>query len=923
MHTRTWQVVAVAVLGLAGAATWSLLHRTPGHAPLRNARETDRRERRQGAQREKTGSPNEQAFWNWRVSYPTGRFASSWYADAVPQHERLPKGMPQTPQAKLLARGVLDPAHVTALGPAPLDWSSDYGLVAGRVNAIVVHPTQPNIAWFGADGGGVWKTSNCCGADTTWHSTIDKMPDGQQIANIAIGALVLDPHDANTLYAGTGDTQRNRPFAFGASGLLKSNDGGESWRVLGTDVFNPVYTQAAGDFPQRRSISAIAVDPNASRNVVVGTNQGMYFSHDGGTSWNGPCFSNEYATQRQDVTGLLAVGNGTSTDVLVAIGSLVSSSTLREDQGDNGANGIYRASMPAAGCPVSWSVLSRSDNGWPAGSASGVANRAGGNPLARIDLAVAPGNARILYAQVMYLGVWRSDDGGATWAQTAQQPQDFDSGCAQDSHDNGIGFEDYNAGITVSGSDPNIVFLSSIDLWRSTDGGHHFVDLTCAYGQLASGAPGSVHPDNHARAFAGARQLLIGNDGGIYSSADALADTPQFVAANSGVNTIEFYSGDITAGFDGPATVSRGIVGGAQDNGSATHVWYAGTKPGIAQWKEAFGGDGIFAKIEPMLEQRWYYSAQYGYIVASVSGPDGPVEKLVTPEDPQSFVDWQGDRTGFLTPFDLYKFGDARSCPPASGCQRMLVGTYRVWESLSGGLPSTSWYINSPDLTKTLSDDNNLSIINRVTFAHADPSVALVATNDGNAWFGFDLGGGVAKPANWVNVTANNAVLPNRPIMDMRSAPWSATTAYASIAGFDQNTPATPGHVFQLDCSARCATFTWRNKSGNLPNIPVNAILINPNIPTQAFAGTDWGLYFTDRIDVDVPVWQRFDAQLPSAMIWDLVIDRGATTLAIFTRSRGAYVWPLPRGATPLNPIHQVRPPRNEIAPDREANHRY
>jgi len=251
----------------------------------------------------------------------------------------------------------------------------------------------------------------------------------------------------------------------------------------------------------------------------------------------------------------------------------------------------------------------------------------------------------------------------------------------------------------------------------------------------------------------------------------------------------------------------------------------------------------------------------------------------------------------------------------------MLVGTYRVWESLSGGLPSTSWYINSPDLTKALSDDNNLSIINRVTFAHADPSVALVATNDGNAWLGFDLGGGAAKPANWVDVTAGNAVLPNRPIMDMRSDPWSMTTAYASVAGFDQNTPSTPGHVFQLDCTAaRCATFRWRNKSGNLPNIPVNAILINPNIPTQAFAGTDWGLYFTDHIDADVPVWQRFDAQLPSAMIWDLVIDRGATTLAIFTRSRGAYVWPLPRGGTPLNPIHQVRPPRNETAPDREAN---
>ncbi len=60
------------------------------------------------------------------------------------------------------------------------------------------------------------------------------------------------------------------------------------------------------------------------------------------------------------------------------------------------------------------------------------------------------------------------------------------------------------------------------------------------------------------------------------------------------------------------------------------------------------------------------------------------------------------------------------------------------------------------------------------------------------------------------------------------------------------------------------------------------------------FAGTDWGLYFTDDIDVDEPTWMRFNDGLPSVMIWDMAIDRGFTTLALFTRSRGAYVWPLP-----------------------------
>ena len=477
---------------IAGAGTVSLLVLV-SNSHFRVFSEGHRHTRERGH----SESPGGEAFWNWRVSYPTGRFSTAWYDAAVPQHERLAKGLPASSRAKDLAPGVLDPSRATALGPAPLDWSTDYGLVAGRVNAIVTHPSQPAIAWLGSDGGGVWKTTNCCGTDTLW--TIKT--DAPQIANIAISSLVLDPTNPSILYAGTGDFERNRPFAFGASGILKSSDGGETWQSLATDVFNPVYNEPAGDFPQRRSISAIAVDPKVSANIAVGTSQGLYFSHDAGASWQGPCFTNTFSTQRQDVSSLLAISSGTTTSVIAAIGSLTSASSVRDDLGNNGANGIYQATMPASGCPASWSLLSRAENGWPAGTANGVPLHTGGNPLGRIDLAVAPSDNRTMYAQVMYMGVWRSTDAGATWTQSAVPPQDFSTGCTDDSYGDGIGFEDYNAGLSVSPTDPNTVFLSSTDLWRSTDGGHTFVDLTCAYDKLSSsGMPGYVHPDNHARA---------------------------------------------------------------------------------------------------------------------------------------------------------------------------------------------------------------------------------------------------------------------------------------------------------------------------------------------------------------------------------------------------------------------------------------
>jgi hypothetical protein len=119
------------------------------------------------------------------------------------------------------------------------------------------------------------------------------------------------------------------------------------------------------------------------------------------------------------------------------------------------------------------------------------------------------------------------------------------------------------------------------------------------------------------------------------------------------------------------------------------------------------------------------------------------------------------------------------------------------------------------------------------------------------------------------------------------------------VGGFNANTPVTPGHVFRVVCTANCAAFVWSDKTGNLPDIPVDSIIANPKFPQQVFAGTDWGLYFTNDITAISPTWYRFDNGLPHAMIWDMQIDRGSTTLSVWTRSRGAYAWPLPSAPLP------------------------
>ena len=123
-----------------------------------------------------------------------------------------------------------------------------------------------------------------------------------------------------------------------------------------------------------------------------------------------------------------------------------------------------------------------------------------------------------------------------------------------------------------------------------------------------------------------------------------------------------------------------------------------------------------------------------------------------------------------------------------------------------------------------------------------------------------------------------------------------------------------------MTCTADCGSFTWADKTGNLPDIPVDSIIVNPNNAQQVYAGTDWGVYYTDDITVASPTWQRFENGIPHAMVWDMQIDRGSTTLSVWTRSRGAYVYPCRAAAALPRPL-QHRLQRQRQQPLRRQQH--
>jgi uncharacterized repeat protein (TIGR01451 family) len=1087
-------ILAVALAGVAvSTISYAKSSKRRAHSSsARHAASGKRRDRnssksasREGAEAEEQARPEGQGeryeqllemenFWAERLSYPTGQFDPAWVREAARQDSLVERAIPAGRVNTSLGMSplALSPGGFTSLGPAPEHMTGcngcfDYGTTEGRVNSIAVDPTTTNsgsiVAYIATVGGGVWKTTNCCSSTTTWTTTTDD----PLVSTTSVDSVTIDPNNHNTVYAGTGDLNYGS-FSMGSQGILKSTDGGATWTVLGANVFGAALPEPAGQFPQYNAVGKVRVDPNNSNNVVAGTKTGLYFSYDGGANWTGPCLTNSFNTQRQDITGLELTNIGGTTRILAAVGTRGFATPVQYNLDQNGANGLYKGTMPLSGCPSDFTSITSNANGFVYGTsvtgspyATGNLLNAGtgtpyggstssGNQLGRMDIAVAPSNPNVIYAQVgsiaannnsgcgntsgCQLGVWSSTDGGATWSFLSGSQGGSLRNCAGGNTSSNPGDYPqnwYDQGIAVDPNNPDRVFIDTYDTWLVSRTGTSFYDVTCGYNGSALSAH-VVHVDHHALAFVpGSSSILLeGSDGGIFSTSNADqaisgVTRPTWVNMDNGITSIEFYSGDISGNFATSPTPQA--VGGAQDNGPSS-VTFSGSPTGPVQWQMGLGGDGFSGLINPTGQgptaaqgtitvsaagtagqtftigsQTFTWAATRGGTgqvavgttastaatnirtavnadISSTAYASGSGTSVVVNATAQgaggnsiTFANgnsanltfngtgtlggttqggnpgsaqpvffegnnsggfsrcitnctnsgaawssvqggWTADTQSFVLPVHIFRGGipGGDDCP--NGCGHLLAGTTRVFETITANANSAGsgvfWYVTNNPTTQNLTKQTlgNRSYINQVKYSPKFQSVAIVGTNDGNVQIGFNLGTGAAAQANWVNVTDGNNVLPNRPVLGVALDP-SASAAnlpagYAALGGFDQNTPTTTGHVYKVTCAAGCATFNWENKSGNLPNIPVDSIIVNPNFPQQVFAGTDFGLYYTDDIRVASPTWYRFNAGLPNAMIWDMAIDRGNTTLSLWTRGRGAFAWPLPLG--PVQPLATV-----------------
>ena len=480
------------------------------------------------------------AYWNDRLTYPTGRFNPAWLRAAARQDARIARGVP--------AAAGPNGSTWTGLGPQPerMDGCTgcfNYHKTEGRINAIVVDPTTTTngsiVAYAATVGGGVWKTTNCCSTSTTWTVTTDD----PLIAAITIDTLAIDPANHNTIYAGTGDLNYGS-FSMGSQGILKSTDAGATWTLLGEDVFGPGYDQPPGEFPQYDAVGKVRVDPNdptrssparrrASSSPTTAAPTGR------GRARPTPSTPND-RTSRASSWRTWAPPRGSSlrsaSAVLPPPCSTTSGRTARTASTPATCQRADARRLPRSRRTRTVSSTARRERepvpnrcAHERRQRRHYVNSTTGDQLGRIDIAVAPSNPNVIYAQVQsiapnsggscgggpgcQLGVWATTNGGTNLVVHGRIAGAARSAAAVDYPQNW-----YDQGIAVDPNNADRLYVDTFDVWLATRTGSSFTDVTCGYNGGTS-----VHVDQHALAFVHGSSsiMLVGSDGGAFATTQA------------------------------------------------------------------------------------------------------------------------------------------------------------------------------------------------------------------------------------------------------------------------------------------------------------------------------------------------------------------------------------------------------------------
>ncbi len=332
----------------------------------------------------------------------------------------------------------------------------------GRSAAVCGDFKNKQTFYFGATGGGVWKTND---GGSNWKNLSDKYFGG------SIGAIAVAPSDANTLYVGEGENTLRGNVSEGINGMWKSEDGGRVWKNTG--------------LKNSRHITRIIIHPKDANTVLVSAlghlfgsseDRGIYKTIDGGKTWKRTLFANK------DAGAIDLIADPSNFNTLYASTWKVKRTPYSLESGGEGS-----AIWKSIDGGETWKNISK-NKGLPK------------DTIGISGLTICASNPDRLYAIIESKtgGVFKSEDAGETWEKINEN-----NDLRQRSW--------YFSKIFADPKNADVVYICNVGFWRSKDGGKTFISINTPHGDHHDFW---IDPEDPNR-------VIIGDDGGAQISYDA------------------------------------------------------------------------------------------------------------------------------------------------------------------------------------------------------------------------------------------------------------------------------------------------------------------------------------------------------------------------------------------------------------------
>ena len=783
--------------------------------------------------RKQDGGPDQRRAWEeLRLVDPaTGRIP----ADIHHREQEFARQLPSRSQSALLEALGRDPE---AKGDKINGWQfRGPWNVGGRTRALAldVSGTPPHNLLAGGVSGGMWRSVN---DGNSWTLTTGS----SQLHSVTTIAQDTRAGHQNVWYYGTGEVRGNSAGLGGApfqgDGLFKSIDGGQSWSLLPATSGNP-----PGSFTSPwQYVWRVAVDAsNTAEAEVYAANYGeINRSVDGGITF----------------TSVLGDPSNTSryTDLIVSSTGVVYASL----SSDGGNSGIFRSTDG-----ILWADIT------PPGLTT----------HGRIVMGLAPSNENIMYCEVadihgtseegFYKYTYVSGDGsgaGGVWqdrsAQMASLPGPGGSVALQT-------YNSYCMAVTVHPTNPDIVFLGGIHIYRSTDGFATNANDAWIGGWQYS----DHHADQHELLFQPGSTVIAytGSDGGVHKTLNITAGSVVWNPLNNGYNTSQFY----TAAIDENLPGSDIVIGGMQDNGT----WFTNSLVGTDWWTEIFSGDGSYCAVADA-------SGVVGNYLVSVQ--NGVIYWLTVNNSTGSWSTWtRVDPTGggsymFINPL-IVDPNDTRMMYVASSNGVWRNNDYTAIDLWNNETTSTNW-----DHLTTVPE---LSSVTALAMSRSANRILYYGTSGGRV---YRLDNAATAPAGSVPTQLN-------------MGPAFSVGSYVSSIAIhpDDDQKVLVGvsnyNVVSLFYTADGGA-NWTPHEGNLagtdgPSVRTVAIVPFGGIDIF-FAGTSTGLYSTFFLTGATTYWNLEAPDLMGNVVVDMLATRPADGLVVAgTHGKGVYSIDIPAGS--------------------------